>query len=82
MKSEAPYPCRTETENAFHNNWRSAKPSNLGPSSESSRINGRRFRSPRTPAHGVISSPVAPHTAIHVRFDFYGDESKSGVHGI
>jgi hypothetical protein len=34
-----------------------------------------RFRRLRTPAHGVISSPVAPHTATLVRFDFYGDES-------
>ena len=31
----------------------------------------------KTPHPGtcVISSPVAPHTAILVRFDFYGDES-------
>ncbi|MDH3726044.1 MAG: hypothetical protein OER77_00805 [Myxococcales bacterium] len=41
----------------------------------SQRSPGRRFRRLRTPAHGVISSPVAPHTATLVRFDFYGDES-------
>ena len=75
MKSEAPYPRRTATENGFYNNWRSAKPSNPGPSSGRSQPNGGRFRRLRTPAHGVISSPVAPHTATLVRFDFYGDES-------
>ena len=32
--------------------------------------NQRRFRRSRTPAHGVISSPVAPRTAMPVRFDF------------
>jgi len=75
--SSPPYPCGPATENGFHNNWRSAKPSNPGPSSGSSRFNGRRFRRLRTPAHGVISSPVAPHTATLVRFDFYGDQSES-----
>ena len=74
MKSEAPYPRRTATENGFSNNWRSAKPSNPGPSSGSSQSNGERFRRLRTLAHGVISSPAAPHTATLVRFDFYGDE--------
>ena len=75
--SSPPYPCRPATGNRFCNNWRSAKPSNPGPSSGSSRSNGRRFRRLRTPAHGVISSPVAPHTATLVRFDFYGDQSES-----
>ena len=75
MKSEAPYPCGPATENGFHNNWRSAKPSNPGPSSGRSQPNGGRFRRLRTPAHGVISSPVAPHTATLVRFDCCGDQS-------
>ena len=68
---------RTATENGFHNNWRSAKPSNPGPSSGSSQSNGERFRRLRTPAHGVISSPLAPHIAKPVRFDFYSDQSGS-----
>ena len=75
--SSPPYPSRAATESAFHNSSRSAKPSNLGPSSGSSQINGRRFRSPRTPAAGVISSPVAPHTTTPVPFDFCVDESGS-----
>jgi hypothetical protein len=79
VKSEAPYPCGPATENGFHNNWRSAKPSNPGPSSGSSRFNGRRFRRLRILAHGVISSPVAPHTATLVRFDFCGDETGSAA---
>ena len=70
---------RTATENGFHNNWRSAKPSNPGPSSRSSQSNGERFRRLRTPAHGVISSPLAPHTATLVRFDFCGDETGSAA---
>ena len=77
--SSQPYPCRAATENAFHNNWRSAKPSNPGPSSGRSQSNGERFRRLHTLAHGVISSPVAPHTAILVRFDFYGDETGSAA---
>ena len=79
MKSEAPYPCGPAIENGFHNNCRSAKPSNHAPSSGNSQVTGRRFRSPRTPARGVTSSPVAPHTAILVRFDFYGDETGSAA---
>jgi len=75
----APYPCRTETENAFHNNWRSAKPSNPGPSDESSQFNGRRFRSRRTLAVGVVSLPAAPRTATLVRFDFCSDENSSEI---
>jgi len=75
----APYPCRTETENAFHNNWHSAKPSNPGTSDESSQVNGRRFRSRRTLAVGVISLPAAPPTATPVRFDFCSDEISSEV---
>ena len=75
MKSEAPYPCRAATGNDSLNNWRSAKPSNPGPSSGSSRFNGSRFRRLRILAHGVISSPVAPHTATLVRFDLRGDET-------
>jgi hypothetical protein len=75
----APYPCRTETENAFHNNWLSTEPSNPGPSDESSQVNGRRFRSRRTLAVGVISLPAAPRTATPVRFDFCSDESASEV---
>jgi hypothetical protein len=75
----APYPCRTETENAFHNNWHSAKPSNPGPSDESSQFNGRRFRSRRTLTVGVISFPAAPRTATPERFDFCSDESSSEV---
>jgi len=75
----APYRCRTETENAFHNNWHSAKPSNPGPSDESSQFNGRRFRGRRTLAVGVISFPTAPRTATPVRFDFCSDESGSEV---
>ncbi len=62
------------TESAFHNNWRSAKPSNPGPSSGSSQVNGRRFRSPRTLARGLTSLPVAPRAATPVRFDFYSDQ--------
>jgi hypothetical protein len=50
-----------------------------GPSSGSSRFNGRRFRRLRILAHGVISSPVAPHTATLVRFDFCGDETGSAA---
>ena len=42
MKSEAPYPRRTATENGFYNNWRSAKRSTPGPSSGSSQSNGER----------------------------------------
>jgi hypothetical protein len=71
------YPCRAATENGFCNNWRSAKPSNPGPSTGRSRPNGVRFRRLRTQARGVISSRVARHTAILVRFDFYGDESEN-----
>jgi hypothetical protein len=82
VKSEAPYPRRTATENGFYNNWRSAKPSNPGPSSGRSQSNGERFRRLRTPAHGVISSPVAPRNATPVRFDFCSDRSESEVHGI
>ncbi|MBT8469018.1 MAG: hypothetical protein KJN97_09740, partial [Deltaproteobacteria bacterium] len=63
--------------NAFHNNWGFAKSSNPGPSSGSSQSNGGRFRGVRIPAHGVISSPVAPHTATAARFDFHRDQSRS-----
>ena len=45
-------------------------------------LNERRFRRLRTPAHGVISSPVAPRNATPVRFDFCSDRSESEVHGI
>ena len=75
--SSPPYPCRATTEDAFHGNFGSAKPSNPGPSSGSSQSNGGRFRRLRTLAHGVISSPVAPHTATPVRFDFYSDQGGS-----
>ena len=70
MSSEAPYPRRTATEDGFSNNWRSAEPSNPGPSSGRSQPNEGRFRSPRTSARGVISSPVAPRSATPARFDF------------
>jgi hypothetical protein len=36
---------------------------------------GRRFKGSGIRGPGVISSPVASHTATLVRFDFYGDES-------
>jgi hypothetical protein len=49
----------------------------LGPSDESSQINGRRFRSPRTLAHGVISWRAAPRAVMPERFDFCNDESGS-----
>jgi hypothetical protein len=70
-----PYPRPAATGNDSWNNWRSAKPSNPGPSSGRSQPNRGRFRRLRASVHGVISSPVAPHTATLVRFDFYGDES-------
>jgi hypothetical protein len=72
-------PCPPATGNDSWNNWRSAKPSNPGPSGGRSQPNGGRFRRLRTPAHGVISSPVAPHTATPVRFDFYSDETGSAA---
>ena len=75
MKSEAPYPRRTATENGFSNNWRSAKPSNPGPSSGRSQPNGGRFRRPGIRAPGDISSQAAPGSATPVRFDFESDES-------
>jgi len=59
-----------------------AKPSNPGPLGGSSRINGRRFRSPCTLARGVISLPAVPRTATPVRFDFCSDKSRSEAHGI
>jgi len=77
--SSPPYPCGPATENGFQNNWRSAKPSNPGPSGGSSRLNGRRFRRLRILAHGVISSPPAPHTATPVQFDLRNDESANEV---
>ena len=75
MKSEAPYPCRAATGNDSLNNWRSAKPSNPGPSSGSSQSNGGRFRRPGIRAPGDISSQAAPGSATPVRFDFESDES-------
>lgn len=57
------YPCPAGTESNSYNDLRSAKPSNPGPSSGSSGSNGRRFKVPGIPACGVISPPVAPHTA-------------------
>ncbi len=77
--SSPPYPCRPATENAFHNNWRSAKPSNHAHSSGNSQVNGRRFRSPRTPARGVTSLPAAPRAATPVRFDLCSDESANAA---
>ena len=74
--SSPPYPSRAATESAFHNSSHSAKPSNLGPSNGSSPINGRRSRSPRTPARGVISLPAAPRAATLVRFDLCSEESR------
>ena len=47
------------TESALHDSLRSDKPSNPGPSRVSSQINGGLFRSPRTLAPGIISSPPA-----------------------
>jgi len=73
--SSPPYPCRPAIENGFHNNWRSAKPSNHALSRGSSQVNGRRFRSPRTPARGVTSLPAAPRAATPERFDLCSDES-------
>ena len=73
--SSPPYPCPAATGNDSCNNWRTANPSNPGPSSANSQPNGARFSRLRTPAHGVVSSPVAPHTATFMRFDFSGDES-------
>ena len=70
MKSEAPYPCRAATGNDSLNNWRSAKPSNPGPSSGRSQSNGERFRRLRTPALGVISSPPALPSAMSARGAF------------
>jgi hypothetical protein len=73
-----PCPSRVATESAFHKSSRSAKPSNLGPSSGSSQINGRRFRSARTLAAGAISSPAAT----PARFEFWSDKTRSEAHGI
>ena len=77
MKSEAPYPRRTATENGFHNNWRSAKSSNPGPSSGSSQSNGGRFSRLGILAHGAISSPAAPQPGTPLRFDSYSEQSGS-----
>ena len=55
--------CAIAIEDGFHNNWRSATPSNPGPSSESSQTNGRRLRRPGIWAPGATSSPVAPPSA-------------------
>ncbi len=75
MKSEAPYPRRTATDDGFQNNWRSAKRSNPGLSIASSQPNEGQFRIHRTPARGASSSPAAPRTATPVRFDSFSDES-------
>ena len=80
MRSEAPDPHRTATENGFQNNWCPAKPSNPEPSTSGrSQSNGRQFKRPGILEPDVISSPVAPHIATLVRFNFYGDESSKEV---
>ena len=80
--SSPPCPCQRATENDFWSNSRYGTPSKLGPSNRGSQSKERRFKRPGIPAHGVISSPAAPHTATLVRFDFFSNESGSEVRTI